>query len=128
VLAGFRPNVAEEMTGDEFQNGSPKANPPQTPTTDNKPQDQPSAQDAFNAKMNAKPEGGDRSYIDQLRDALNGDTELLAELTKFYSKRDSKEIPGCRDFAKLSETRAKIAFETWKRQTEPPHREPGQDD
>jgi hypothetical protein len=41
VLAGFKPNVAEELTGNEFEDGkesdyektSPKADPPATPTT-----------------------------------------------------------------------------------------------
>jgi hypothetical protein len=70
------------------------------------------------------------SAIAKLKDALKGDTDELAELTKFWSKRDNKEIPGCRDFSKLSETRARIALETWtqKHQGEEPQREPGQDD
>lgn len=61
----------------------------------------------------AAPPAGE-SYVQKLKDAIGGDVEILADLTKFFSKRDQKEVQGCRDWGKLSETRAKIAYETWK--------------
>jgi hypothetical protein len=107
VLAGYKATPAEEMTGQE-RSGS-QAGPAAAPAHD--------------------------SYVAKLKEALNGDVEELAELTKFWSKRDNKEIPGCYDFAKLSETRARIALDTWQQKNhgkaepqEPPMREPGQDD
>lgn len=105
VLAGYKPTPAEEMTGQEQRNTSPSAPAPE-PAAD--------------------------SAIAKLKAALKGDVDELADLTKFWSKRDNKEIPGCRDWSKLSETRARIAFDTWEQKHHgealEPEREPGQDE
>ena len=98
VLAGFRPNVAEEMTGDEFQNGSPKADPPATPTKDNAPA--PTAQEQFNQKMTSKPEpGAHEDVFDALERELaafcdgdeNSMQEKLRALTSFPEMKKDKD-------------------------------------
>lgn len=91
VLAGYKATPAEEMTGQERGHRGQQSAP----------------------QAEAAPPSGE-SYVQKLKDALHGDVEELADLTKFFSKRDQKEVPGCRDWGKLSETRAKIAYETWK--------------
>jgi hypothetical protein len=120
VLAGFKPNVAEEMTGDEFQNGSPKADPPVTPTTSN----QPPAQAAAPAKHEApKPQPGEDAppemdvfdtLENELYDFCYGDPvameEKLQAITSFPEKdKETKKptgkiIPGKRT---VDELRAK---------------------
>jgi hypothetical protein len=111
VLAGFRPNVAEEITGDEFQNGSPKADPPATPTTDQ-------AQAPKNDAPKSAPkqdDGGDvfDTLENELYDFCRGDAaamqEKLQELTAFPGKdKDTGEptgkmVPGKRFVSDLRE-------------------------
>jgi hypothetical protein len=112
VLAGFRPNVAEELTGDEFASASPKANPPATPT---KPAAAP-AQEAPQPTTSGN-EPPDLDVFDtlenELYDACQGDPEMMAAklqvLTSFpgkdkeTGKPTGKMVPGKRTVDELRE-------------------------
>lgn len=63
------------------------------------------------AQSDAQP-----TCVQRLYDALKGDVDELGRLTKFFSKRENRDVPGCSNWAKLSEERAKVALQAWERE------------
>lgn len=129
VLAGFKPNVAEEMTGDEMNGDrpeNPKANvsaPKRKSEAAPAPQPPPAEEPA----QDQEPPADGASWRERLREALGGDTEELQRLTSFFSKRDNKQVAGKRRFEWVSEQAAEIAFHRWEEEQKGGMREPGQD-
>lgn len=115
VLAGFRPNVAEEMTGDEMQGEKPA--PPATPTKEQPPAQQPPAKHESPPPQPGEQEPPDLDVFDTLENELYdfcaGDPAAMEDklqvLTSFpgkdkeTGKPNGKTVPGKRTVDELRE-------------------------
>lgn len=81
---------------------------------DQQPDQQPETNPAAHPQDDKPAQEEKPSYIAKLQQALNGDSDALAALTTFKG-RDGNMVPGLRDFAKLTERRAEVAYHIWER-------------
>ena len=111
VLAGFKPNIAEELTGNEFENGRESEHEKDHPKANVKPAPVKDANGNQQAQPQSEPAGGMDVFAtleSELADFCEGDGEKMQEklqaLTSFVNK-EGKEIPGKRFVGDLQKSK-----------------------
>ena len=120
VLAGFKPNIAEEMTGDETQDqkeSNPKEGAKPAPVKDNPATSKEPPEDEGQKVADDK-----QMLFEKLRTLCLGDQQKMSmqlkRLTTYSSKKTGKHSDGKTSFDDISPMEAKIALQNLNRELE----------